>query len=216
MLRACDVFGQFVALCIGGPIAGGVSMIVAYKKKSNSAAAVVLVAFLGAMVCNALNDPKLELVVAMLATIAGIAFWYSLWFYVKAKGRSGWWTLVIIFSLVGILILALLKDRATCDQSEVAATPDASHRKGQFRLALDKLNGWQRIWCVLVVISFLALVVAVVGLVEALCRNATDFVACTVSISVVALIMWTLAVVGIYVFGLAVAWVVRGFKNQGR
>jgi hypothetical protein len=74
-------------------------------------------------------------------------------FYIKAKGRSGWWILMLVFSLVGILVLALLKDRAAGDQSEAVQVPVGFHRKEAGNAVLDKLNGWQAANTASVIIS---------------------------------------------------------------
>ena len=37
----------------------------------------------------------------------------AFWFYVKAKGRSGWWTLLAFLNIFGFVGLWVLKDHAT-------------------------------------------------------------------------------------------------------
>ncbi len=124
-------------------------MIFAYRKKSNLALVVMLVSFFGALVCNKLNDPfqpALQWGVALLATTSGLAFWCAVWFYIKAKGRSGWWLLMMVFSFFGLLALLLLEDRAKGDLSEDGLSQADTHRKWGAIAKLNNLNGWQRLW----------------------------------------------------------------------
>lgn len=106
-------------------------MILEYEKKSKSAGAVFLVAYTGAIVCNALVDPKLlaiesvalQLVAPILIFIGSMAFFYSCWLHIKARGRSGWWILMLLLSILGLIVLALLKDHAADVNNEVTHTP---------------------------------------------------------------------------------------------
>jgi len=99
-------------------------MIQAYKKKTGTAGAVCLVAIIAAVVITSAVDPKqaglANVVVPLLSLVAGIAFVLACWFHIKAKGRSGWWMLVLPLNLLGLVILALLKYRATGDEKNVA------------------------------------------------------------------------------------------------
>jgi uncharacterized membrane protein HdeD (DUF308 family) len=88
-------------------------MIAEYKRKSGRAAYVCLgvlaVATLAGMFGYQPNTRGAELLGAVLGCVLGISFVYAAWFYIKAKGRSGWWILLLLLNLVGIVILALLK-----------------------------------------------------------------------------------------------------------
>ena len=99
-------------------------MIPAYKKKTGAAGTVCLVAIIAAVVVASAIDPKqpgiANVVVPLLSLVAGVAFICACWFHIKAKGRSGWWILVLALNLLGIVILALLKDHATGGEKEVA------------------------------------------------------------------------------------------------
>jgi len=99
-------------------------MIAEYKKKTSVAGTVCLVAIIGAAVLAILIDPKQpglgSIAVPLLSLIAGIAFIYACWCHIKAKGRSGWWILVLVLNILGIVILALLKDRANADEKKIA------------------------------------------------------------------------------------------------
>ena len=46
----------------------------------------------------------------LFSLASGISFLVALYFYLKAKGRSGWWMLLMIFSLIGLLVIFFLKD----------------------------------------------------------------------------------------------------------
>jgi nicotinamide riboside transporter PnuC len=99
-------------------------MIPVYQKRMSTAGVVCIAAVVGALALGLLFDSKQSaaatLVGALLSMIAGSAFIYAAWCYIKAKGRSGWWILVLVFNLLGILILALLKDQ-TANQTKKAA-----------------------------------------------------------------------------------------------
>ncbi len=45
----------------------------------------------------------------------------GLFFYARAKGHSGWWSLVGLLSCVGILVLAVLPDRLKEEKTEIAS-----------------------------------------------------------------------------------------------
>src|SRR5438552_10797674 len=99
-------------------------MIQAYKKKTSVAGTVCVVAIILAVIIASIFDPKqsqlVSLVLPLLSLIAGVAFIAVCWFHIKARGRSGWWILVLVFNLLGLLILMLLKDRATGSENKVA------------------------------------------------------------------------------------------------
>ena len=135
-------------------------MILAYKKKANTAALIwlisipigIFVIFISAVIVNPQTQHSIDLGMALVGLFSGIAFVCSCWFYIKAKGRSGWWILMLVFSIVGLIVLALLKDRAKDDQSKVAHAPVESHRKWAGIMALNKLNGWQRLWVLITIL----------------------------------------------------------------
>ena len=91
-------------------------MIATYKRKSNIAAAVVGVAVALAIVLF-VNDRNTWVSSQDLAQfslcIGGAAFYYALWAYVKSKGRSVSWVLLVVFFFVfGLVILMFLKDKS--------------------------------------------------------------------------------------------------------
>ena len=55
----------------------------------------------------------IEILRAICAITALVSFFGSAWFLLKAKGRSGLWMFTLIFSIVGIIIISLLKDYTT-------------------------------------------------------------------------------------------------------
>ena len=91
-------------------------MIATYKRKSNIAAAVVGVAVALAIVLS-VNEGNTwvnsQEIAQFFALIGGSAFYYALWAYVKSKGRSGSWVLLVVFFFVfGLVILIFLKDKS--------------------------------------------------------------------------------------------------------
>jgi len=99
-------------------------MIPAYKKRTTIAGVAFLAAYIAATIAaSAANprDPGLGIKVApLLAMVGGIALLCAVWFYIKAKGRSGWWILLLALNLLGLVILAFLPDRGTPGEEQVA------------------------------------------------------------------------------------------------
>lgn len=88
---------------------------------------------------------------------------------------------------------------------------------------LQAANGWQRIFLLLTIVSALTLAAGLsVEIVETdaggnekvvgslLCRRGDAFVHCNVSW----IVQWIVAVVGLYLSGLAVAWASAGFRRK--
>ena len=88
-------------------------MIAGYKKRGNAAAVIFVI---GIAVLIIVEKPNSGSLVTALLTLCGwaslIAFTCSCWFYLKAKGRSGWWMLMLSFTIVGVICFALMKDLA--------------------------------------------------------------------------------------------------------
>lgn len=91
-------------------------MIATYKRKSNIAAAVFGVALILTVVLFVADRniwASSQDIAQFCALIGGIAFYYALWAYVKSKGRSGYWVLLVVFFFVfGLIILNFLKDKS--------------------------------------------------------------------------------------------------------
>ena len=106
-------------------------MIPAYKKRTMIAGMVSLAAFVtAAIVASASNprDPGLGMrLVPIIAAIGGIGLLCTVWLYIKAKGRTGWWILVVPPYFIGLPILAFLTDRGTTDDGQ-APRPKALSR----------------------------------------------------------------------------------------
>jgi hypothetical protein len=92
-----------------------------YRRVRNRAAAVFIV-LLAVLTATFLRGNLLSASIAnplaqflpwlMLFTLAALLT--SAWGYVRAKGRSGWWVLLLVFlNIFGILGLILLSDRST-------------------------------------------------------------------------------------------------------
>lgn len=91
-------------------------MLLNYKKQANISAGIWLATLIGLLAADPSTSgniwesgdvPRMML----MATSVG-AFWFCFWAYAKAKGYSGWLGIVLpIFSVVGLVILAMLKDK---------------------------------------------------------------------------------------------------------
>ncbi len=53
----------------------------------------------------------------LIVAIGGIVFMVGLAYYAKAKTRSPWWCLLGLFSLLGMIILAIMPDESYDDQA---------------------------------------------------------------------------------------------------
>lgn len=88
-------------------------MIAAYKKKSNFAALAFVCGITALFIVQQLSfDDRVPALGSVLAWVSGTALICSCWFYLKAKGRSGWWMLLLIIMIFGLIGFALLKDLA--------------------------------------------------------------------------------------------------------
>ena len=91
-------------------------MIVAHQRKSNAAAGICLASFLCILVFGVPDiesSPALATsVMSVAAPVAAIAYVLGLWFYIKAKGRSGWWILFTFLHVIGLVVIACLKDKS--------------------------------------------------------------------------------------------------------
>ena len=92
-------------------------MLAGYKRKANIGAAVWFVS-MGVLLYFITNDPDMpnvwdggETLIQALVVINGIAWFFALWAYVKAKGRSGFWAVLGVLQLVGLIAIAMLKDK---------------------------------------------------------------------------------------------------------
>lgn len=92
-------------------------MIPVHKKRMAIAGVIgVMACVAAAAVASAANprEPGWGMKVAQsLAAVGAVALLFTLWSYVKAKGRSGWWLLALLLSFVGLGILAFLPDRGS-------------------------------------------------------------------------------------------------------
>lgn len=106
-------------------------MIPEYKKKSNTAAAVCLGVLAVAVVLALVNDGSafsnesglLHVVLVFANLIFVVSFFVALWFYIRAKGQSGWWILMLVFNLIGLLVIALLRDEAKAVPASEVKSP---------------------------------------------------------------------------------------------
>ena len=97
-------------------------MLVKYKKQANISTGiwlVTLIAFLASPLPsgNIWESGDIPRMLLMTASVA--AFWFCFWAYAKAKGYSGWLGVVLpIFSVIGLVILAMLKDKHPDSKSD--------------------------------------------------------------------------------------------------
>jgi drug/metabolite transporter (DMT)-like permease len=108
-------------------------MLVKYKKQANIAAGVwlvTLVALLAVFPSTKGNIWESGDVLGMVLVSTSIgAFWFSFWAYAKAKGYSGFLGLVLpLLSVLGLIILAVLRDKHPESASDVGTTKLASNK----------------------------------------------------------------------------------------
>ncbi|MEC4720507.1 hypothetical protein RY831_15195 [Noviherbaspirillum sp. CPCC 100848] len=90
-------------------------MLRPYKKKANIAAgiwlaSVGLLGYVGSRGQGNIWDNGDILSISSMV-ICMTAYWYAFWAYARAKGRSGAWGIILpIFSIIGLLTLAALRD----------------------------------------------------------------------------------------------------------
>ena len=92
-------------------------MLANYKRKANITAAVWFVAMLIVIPLALAMKPGTNiwrdgnLIAQFVFIVLGGAWFYGLWAYLKAKGRSGFWVVLGIFTLFGLIIIAVLPDK---------------------------------------------------------------------------------------------------------
>lgn len=90
------------------------------KRQSNIAAGIwfICLIFLTATVNKGAggNIWENDMYISQAAVWIMIVSWfYALWAYAKAKGRSGLWAIAGVFTLLGLIVLLLLKDKHEAD-----------------------------------------------------------------------------------------------------
>lgn len=93
-------------------------MIPEYKRKSRIAVgfflAPIVFAFLfGALGYSSDDSKSANVFSSLVPLVIMISYPVACWFYIKAKGRSGWWLLTCF--LVGPIAIWMLKDHAKED-----------------------------------------------------------------------------------------------------
>jgi fluoride ion exporter CrcB/FEX len=91
-------------------------MIAAYKRKATIATVVFVGGIVGAVALVSAHGYKKNLWDdAPLGPILGVtftvSFYLAFWWYLRAKGRSGAWMLMLFLGPLGVLVMLLLKDR---------------------------------------------------------------------------------------------------------
>jgi hypothetical protein len=101
-------------------------MIASYKRKANIAGAIFMAAIIGLFVLG-WTGHKMDMgddSVAIPFAIAFIApYFYGMWAYLKAKGRSSAWMLLAGSTVIGMIVILLLKDHAKDGQPPAPPAP---------------------------------------------------------------------------------------------
>jgi hypothetical protein len=91
-------------------------MIVEYQLKSRTAAywaATLVLCFVAALVlANESDGGYIEYVLPLLVLAAVVAVFAFAWFFLKARGRSPAWMLLLVFNILGLLALVCLGDKS--------------------------------------------------------------------------------------------------------
>lgn len=92
-------------------------MLKGYKRRANIAAAIWFTS-MGMLIYLITSDPEIDNIwengnfIAQVTIIVNfIAWFFALWAYVKAKGRSGAWAMLGVFQLIGLIVIAILEDK---------------------------------------------------------------------------------------------------------
>jgi cytochrome bd-type quinol oxidase subunit 2 len=97
-------------------------MIASYKRKAGIATVVFVIGMAGGIALTRNGGNVWES--APLGPLFGItyvvAFFLAFWWYIKAKGRSGAWILMLLLNLLGMIVILLLKDHCENGQEPVA------------------------------------------------------------------------------------------------
>ena len=90
-------------------------MINTYNHKSHIAAAIFVASLAVTLSLSPMGHfgtSDFAFLSPVFSLIFSISFFCYFWFYIKAKGRSLWWMLILAFNLIGIAVIFLLKDKA--------------------------------------------------------------------------------------------------------
>jgi len=88
-------------------------MIASYKRKSNIAAVIFLASIAAAIALTSNSHQNLWDMGALgpaLGITWTVSYLYALWAYIRAKGRNDTWMLMAFLSLLGLIVILLLKD----------------------------------------------------------------------------------------------------------
>lgn len=97
-------------------------MIASYKRKAGVAAVVFVISVASGIALTPNGGNIWDS--APLGPLFGItylmAFFLAFWWYIKAKGRSGTWILMLLLNLLGMIVILLLKDHCENGQERAA------------------------------------------------------------------------------------------------
>jgi hypothetical protein len=98
-------------------------MLAKYKNRANVGALVFLVGMV-IVVSSVASTGAAEstwdsgnLLAQLVVVSMTVAWFYALWAYAKAKGRSGWWALTGLGTWIGLVILLFLRDKHPVTES---------------------------------------------------------------------------------------------------
>lgn len=183
---------------------------------------------------EAIGDPTPKVVVYLvgrvLLLICFFGYLYNLQVLLSAANKKAglWVFLTFLFTLIGCVVSFIWVRKIAKEQRWTGST--ASPKRdgsitgmGRLRAWLQNTNGWQRLWCLLVVLTFLGLFFGLaVGKAEIgpdgeskylgslLCRYNGSYLVCNVRW----VFLWMLAMAGLYALGRAIAWIVDGFRRK--
>ena len=130
------------------------------KKYNNISLAVgipgLLLPIIGPLICA--NLPGMGglilLIVNVLFVLIGtVLLLIGLAYYAKAKGRSSWWCLMASLWLIGLIVLACLKDKAIAEEAKISLT--------RFQTALIRPSRWYYALAVLIFVTGVCLFVLI-------------------------------------------------------
>jgi len=116
-------------------------MIASYKRKAGAAAVVFVVSIVTSIALTPTGGNVWEN--APLGPILGViwvvAFYLAFWWYLKAKGRSGTWMLMLLLNLLGLVVISCCS-RITARTARARATQGLNRGVAQPETALHAPN----------------------------------------------------------------------------
>lgn len=89
-------------------------MLATYQRKSNIAALLFLGCLIGFVALISQGYWNLRdggMLGQLMGFAMAISWFYALWAYLKAKGRSGWWLVLGLTGVLGLIVVLFLRDQ---------------------------------------------------------------------------------------------------------